>query len=99
MSIPKNAKGFPSKVFGRDEYAGHLGPDYADDADSVSSADVVDRDSNPGNGYELVAFRGMFISQISRKEILAREESIIDSQNQSAENAFRSKAGFSRTIS
>ena len=88
---------FPSETFGRCDFTGHLGPQYASGhANLHTNADAVHGDT--GTGYKLVEFEGKFMCNPCKKRIIADRESISSARKHSEEDKFRAGAGFSRLI-
>ena len=81
---------FPSTVYGRCDFSGHMGPEYS----TVSSADIVHGGS--GSGFKLIEFEGKFICPNCKRRILNDRESIKQARKHSEEEAFRASTGYSR---
>lgn len=79
---------FPEKVFGRCKICGGQGGDDPDaTAPNAPPRDIV------GNGVELVLYQGDYICPLCRKELIAKEESLIKAEQYNEEQRFLSRAG------
>jgi len=87
---------FPNITFGEGNYHGHKGKDYP--ASVLTSCDAQDNIDSTGNGYELVKFEGVWMTQLSKNYILADRESEFAQDRQAIEQEFRDSAGFVTTI-
>jgi hypothetical protein len=83
---------FPSKVFGRCEQTGHLGPDYS----TVSHPDAEVVRGDAGTGYPLVPYRGKYMCKPCMRRLESERQSILSAKKHHREEAFRAKAGFQR---
>lgn len=82
-------------VFGTCRRCGGKGDDAA--ASTLTSADAQDN-IEAGNGLYLVYYDGMWVCKRCRKELIADEESIEKADRHTEAEAFRSNAGFKKTI-
>lgn len=88
---------FPSTIYGRCDYSGHLGPEYSSGHSNLkTNADAVHGDS--GSGYKLVEFEGKFICRTCKNRILSDRNSVDSARKHSEEDRFRASAGFTRLI-
>ena len=84
---------FPEKVFGYCKICGGRG---GDDPDAVAP-DATPTDT-VGNGIELVLYQGDYICPLCRKELIAREESLIKAEEFNDMERFFSRAGITKEI-
>jgi len=87
MSIPR-------VTFGDCKRCGGTGPDDADpgDGNSTSNLDTV------GNGYRLLLFRGEYVCDQCKTDILNDEQSMMAAEGHRDEDVFRARAGFEDSI-
>jgi len=81
------------KAFGKCPDTNNNGQEAA--SDSASSSSNLDAS---GSGIELIKFRGRFISEQARDNILDREESIRQARKHRRSREFRQRVGFKNSV-
>ena len=86
----------PEIVFGRCPICGGKGQDYESSDENLTSADIV-RDGY-GTGLALILFRGDYICEYCRHNIINREQSENEAEKDQRDQDFRAGAGFKSRV-
>lgn len=84
---------FPKIIYGKCPVCGGVGTNNSNPGSAFSTED------HTGTGYNLAYYRGRLMCQMCRKQIMAREESLIMSELYNAEQKFRESMGVKKSIS